>query len=199
MATATSSRLRVAIVAVLALASTAIVAACGSSARPAASRSHAFAWLHPSTPPRSWRASDLPGRAARIAYPGDWRPIRSDAGTVSAALRSRTGDIIGYLNATPRQGAEALDNWSRFRVDHNGDEGDVDVRPLAAATGLRFNRAHGSCVIDDYTSSTGQDYREIACIVAGESATTVVVGAAPPARWRTQGPAIERAISSFVT
>ncbi len=73
------------------------------------------------------------------------------------------------------------------------------MRPVASATNLRFRDAHGSCVIDDYTSSSGHSYREIACIVAGASATTVVVGAAPPAQWRRQGPAIKRAISSFLT
>jgi hypothetical protein len=193
------------------LATTAFAAAgCGggSSSNPAPSASatpdahsqpHAFAWLRPSPPPRTWRTSSLSGGAAQMAYPAGWQPIRSDPGTVSAALRSRTGEILGYLNATPRQGAESLDNWSSFRVDHNGDEGDVDVTPVAAGTDLRFQAANGSCVIDDYTSSTGHDYREIACIVAGASATTVVVGAAPPAQWPSQRPAIQRAISSFIT
>jgi hypothetical protein len=134
-----------------------------------------------------------------MAYPLRWRSIRSDPGTVSAATRAESGAIRGYLNATPQQGAETLGSWSSFRIDHNGDEGDVNVRQVASATGLRFRDAHGSCVIDDYTSSTGRDYREIACIVAGASATTVVVGAAPPAEWAQQGPAIERAISSFIT
>lgn len=160
---------------------------------------HAFAWLRPSPPPRAWRTSTLPGGAARMAYPAGWRPIRSDPGTVSAALRSGTGEILGYLNATPRQGSETLDTWNSFRVDHNGDEGDVDVTPVASGADLHFRAGHGSCVVDDYTSSTGHDYREIACIVAGASATTVVVGAAPPDQWSSQGPAIERAISSFVT
>ena len=73
------------------------------------------------------------------------------------------------------------------------------MKRVASATNLRFRVAHGSCVIDTYTSSTGRRYREIACLVAGASATTVVVGAAPPARWQRQGPAIERAVSSFLT
>jgi hypothetical protein len=75
----------------------------------------------------------------------------------------------------------------------------VDVKPVASATNLRFRGAQGSCVVDDYRSSTGRSYREIACIVAGTRATTVVVGAAPPAQWPRQRPAIERAISSFLT
>jgi hypothetical protein len=177
----------------------AALAATGCGGAPSGTQPPAFAWLHPSPPPPAWRTTSLPSGAARMAYPAGWRPIRSDPGTVSAALRSGDGEILGYLNATPQQGSESLDNWSSFRVDHNGDEGDVDVTPVAAATDLRFRAGNGSCVVDDYTSSTGHDYREIACIVAGSSATTVVVGAAPPAQWPSQGSAIERAISSFLT
>jgi hypothetical protein len=198
MAMARSSRLGFAIVA--ALASAATLAACGSGSAPdAANRGQAFAWLRPSAPPRGWHTSALPDRTARLSYPLRWRSIRTDPGTVSAAIRAKAGGIAGYLNATPQQGAETFANWSSFRVDHNGDEGDVNVKPVASATNLRFRGARGSCVTDTYTSSTGHRYREIACIVAGANATTVVVGAAPPAQWQRQGPAIERAISSFLT
>jgi hypothetical protein len=199
MATARFSRLAVAIGAVLALASAAILAACGSTTSPPAGNAQAFGWLRPSPPPRAWQQSALPDGTARLAYPAGWRPIRSDPGTVSAALRAGDGEIQGYLNATPQQGDETLAGWSSFRPDHNRDEGDVNVTLDAAATDLRFPGARGSCLIDDYTSSTGHPYREIACIVAGTSATTVVVGAAPPQQWGQQGPAIERAISSFIT
>ena len=190
-----------AVLAVLALAA----AGCGgesggsSSYGSAAGRAQAFAWLRPSPPPGNWRTSKLPGGAARLAYPLRWRAIRSDPGTVSAAIRARSGEILGYLNATPRQGTETVANWSSFRPDHNRDEGDVEVRPVASATNLRFERGNGSCVIDTYTTSSGHSYREIACIVAGARATTVVVGAAPPGQWSRRGPAIERAISSFLT
>jgi hypothetical protein len=165
----------------------------------ATSNARAFAWLRPSPPPRVWHTRRLPGGVARLAYPRGWQSIRSDPGTVSAAVRAPTGEIWGYLNATPRQGAERLSNWGRFRLDHNREEGDVDVKPVASATNLRFRGGHGSCVIDAYRSSTGRSYREVACIVAGARATTVVVAAAPPAQWSRQGPALERAISSFLT
>jgi hypothetical protein len=172
----------------------------GASNAPApAGKAQAFAWLRPSPPPHAWQTSRLPGGVARLAYPLGWQSIRSDPGTFSAAVRAPTGGIRGYLNATPRQGAETLSDWGDFRVEHNRDEGDVKVRPLASATGLNFRGAHGSCVIDTYESSSGRSYREVACIVAGARATTVVVGAAPPAQWPRQGPAIERAISSFLT
>ncbi len=170
-----------------------------TSAPQATIQARAFAWLRPSPAPPAWRTSRLPDGAARLAYPHRWRSIRSDPGTVSAALRSGQGRILGYLNATPQQGAETVSNWSSFRPDHNRDEGDVDVKLVASGTNLRFRGARGSCVVDDYRSSSGRSYREIACIVAGASATTVVVGAGPPAQWPRQGPAIKRAISSFLT
>ena len=171
----------------------------GQDAPVEAGRAPSFAWLRPAPAPAAWRTSPLPDGTARLAYPRRWGSIRSDPGTVSAALRSEKGRILGYLNATPQEGAETLSNWSSFRLDHNRDEGDVGVKLVASGTNLRFRGARGSCVIDDYRSSSGRGYREIACIVAGAGATTVVVGAAPPAQWPRQGPAIERAISSFLT
>ena len=53
--------------------------------------------------------------------------------------------IDGYLNATPRQGTETLANWSRFRPEHNQDEGDRGVRFLAATTTARFRSGRGAC------------------------------------------------------
>jgi hypothetical protein len=42
-------------------------------------------------------------------------------------------------------------------------------------------------------------YREIACLVRGSRASTVVVGAALPGDWARLAPQLERAISSFAT
>ena len=199
MATATSSRFGLAIVVALALASTTALAACGTAPPAPLSNAQTIRRLRHSPPPHACHESRLPDRSARLFYPRRWTSIRSDPGTVTAALRNGDGEIRGYLNATPQQGEETLANWASFRVAHNRDEGDVNVAPVASATNLRFLGARGSCVIDTYTSSTGHSYREIACIVAGGTATTVVVGAAPPQQWPRQGPAIERAISSFLT
>jgi hypothetical protein len=185
-----------AIVAMLALAAT--VSACGSTSANTRTRG-GFAWLRPSPPPRRWSVSRLPAWPASLTYPRNWRVIQTDPGTRSAATRSSTGRIQGYLNASPQQGPETLANWSTFRLDHNREEGDRDVRAVASATGLEFRRGHGSCVVDDYKSSVGHRYREIACIVAGARATTVVVGAAPPADWPRERPLIERSISAFET
>ena len=191
-----------------AVAAVVSLSACGSATQPAshstalqsgAVRTQAFSWLRPEQAPRAWHSATLPSGAAQFAYPADWRLIRTDPGTVTAALRDGDGEIAGYLNATPQQASESLDNWSSFRPDHNGDEGDVDLRPIAAATDLAFRSGRGSCLIEDYRTSSDHPYREIACIVHGSRATTVIVGAAPPDQWDRRGPAIERAISSFLT
>ena len=216
--TASRSNLVKAITALAAAALTALVlSACGSGmnhessqrdmdeatahapVQPAPNDPHAFAWLHPAPAPHGWHSSELPNGAARMAYPPGWKPIRTDPGTVTSALRDGEGDIRGYLNATPRQGSETLADWAAFRPDHNADEGDVDLRPIAAAKNLQFRSGRGSCLLEDYRTSSDHPYREIACIVAGSKATTVIVGAAPPDEWHRQAPAIERAISSFLT
>ncbi len=134
-----------------------------------------------------------------MAYPPHWNRLESDPGTVSAALRTVHGGFLGYLNATPRQGSETLTNWAHFRVAHNKEEGDSGIHTIAAATNLRFRNGHGSCVQDSYATETHAHYIEIACLVAGQHATTVIVGAAPPDRWRDQSPAIQRSISAFET
>jgi hypothetical protein len=117
---------------------------------------------------------------------------------VSAALLGQHGRIRGYLNATPRQGAETLANWAHFRTAHNRHEGDFGLVTEAAGRGLRFRTGSGSCVIDRYATSSAR-YREIACLVRGSRASTVVVGAALPRDWTRLAPQIERSIASFAT
>jgi hypothetical protein len=107
--------------------------------------------------------------------------------------------FLGYLNLTPRQGDEALSTWGSFRVAHNTKEGDRSVRKLAAAQGLRFRTGRGSCVRDAYTTKTGAQYVEVACLVAGAKTASVIVGAAPPQMWAQLSPSIERAISALTT
>jgi hypothetical protein len=153
-----------------------------------------FAWVHPASPPAGWKVARSSGGA--LAYPPGWTPIESDPGTASAALLGAGGRIDGYLNATPKQGAETLANWSRFRPEHNLDEGDRSVHVIASAGHLSFRSGHGSCVIDDYTTSKAA-YREIACMVSGRRSTAVVVAAAPIARWNERASTLERAVSSF--
>ncbi len=158
---------------------------------------HPFSWLRPARPPAGWNTAATPS-GATLAYPPDWHQIQSDHGSVSAAPAGPRESFAGYLNATPRSGEETLANWRRFRVAHVAEEGARDVRLSASATKLRFRSGHGSCVVDSY-STTKARFREIACIVAGARATTVIVAAAPIGAWTSQSPVLERGISSFTT
>lgn len=158
----------------------------------------AFAWLRPAPSPAGWRVARIASGAA-MPYPPSWRPTRGDAGTATAVLLGSGRRFLGYLNITPRQGGEAPSTWGSFRVAHNADEGDREVRQLAAAQGLRFRTGHGSCVRDAYTTSTGVRFVELACLVAGPKAASVIVGAAPPEIWAKIAPSIELAISAMTT
>jgi hypothetical protein len=177
---------------VLAAGALAAVLANGSPTRHAAG---AFGWLRPAAAPSGWRSATT-ASGADLAYPGTWRRIHGDAGTVSAAPVGPNGVFSGYLNATPKAGDETLANWSRFRLGHLGEDGDHGVKLIAATTGLRFRGGHGSCVIDSY-STPATRFREIACIVAGRRRTSVLVAAAPEARWNAQAAVLERAVSTF--
>jgi hypothetical protein len=136
---------------------------------------------------------------ATLAYPPGWSRIRSDVDTASAARTGPGEQILGYLNITPQQGQETLANWSQFRVDHNGEEGDRSIITLGAAGGVRFRTGHGSCVRDSYITRSALHYTELACIVAGRRATTVVVGAALTESWARFLPQLKRAISTITT
>src|SRR3954469_12037656 len=158
----------------------------------------AFRWLQPQRAPHGWKLARPPSGKATFAYPRTWRPIRTDPGTASVALLGHGRSIRGYLNLTPRQGAETLANWPGFRIEHLGDEGSMDVRLIASAHGLAFRSGRGTCVIDSYRTSRAR-YREIACLVAGTRTSSVVVGAAPSKTWAQQAGTIERAIASLRT
>jgi hypothetical protein len=169
-----------------------LVAAGGASLRRA---SDPFAWLRPALPPMGWHVARTPDGAA-LAYPPGWTTIKTDPGTASVALRGNGGRIDGYLNVTPKQGAETLANWSRFRPQKNRDEGARNVRLLAATSDAHFRSARGSCVIDAYTTSVTA-YEEIACLVSGPGSSEVVVAAAPTRLWQQRSAVLERAVSSF--
>jgi len=125
--------------------------------------------------------------------------MNSGRSASSIVLINRRGTIVGYLNATPQEGRETLSDWGSFRIDHNGDEGDHDIKLLATAQGLRLAGGRASCVIDDYQTISDRHYREIACLVAGRSSTTVIVAAAPPSRWHAERSLLQRAVSAFTT
>jgi hypothetical protein len=172
-----------------------VVALTGCGAADPGRASSPFAWLKPAAPPADWHVVHTSGGAA-LGLPPGWTPIKTDPGTASVALFGNRRRIDGYLNATPRQGAETLADWSRFRPRHNQQEGDRSLRVLAATTGRRFRSGRGACVIDTYTTSKAS-YREIACLVYGPRSSAVVVAAAPTPLWAQQAPTLERAVSSF--
>lgn len=212
MATSNPARRRATIgaivAAVLGLATVTLVLVAGSSgarggagARTAATPrpSSAFAWLHAQAAAAGWQRATTVGREATLFYPPTWISIPGDAGTVTRALRDRSGLYVGYLNATPRQGAEQLRGWASFRTDHNREEGDRQVRQVAADDDLAFRRARGSCVLDDYLSRVGSHpYREIACLVQGPNHTGVFIGAALRRDWPVLSRTLERAADAFV-
>jgi hypothetical protein len=159
----------------------------------------AFPSLEPSRAPRGWTSATIASGAATLFYPANWKPIPGDKGTVTASLRDSEGRYLGYLNVTPRQGAEQLAGWAAFRTRRNAEEGDKHVRIVAAGENVRFAKARGSCVIDDYLSKVGSNpYRELACIVTGARHTSVFVGAALMGAWPTLGHVLERAGSALI-
>jgi hypothetical protein len=116
------------------------LAGCGASGRGRASGP--FGWLRPASAPAGWNVARTQGGAA-LAYPPGWTPIKTDPGTASVAILAGGQRIDGFLNATPRQGTETLADWSRFRPEHNQDEGDRGVRFLAATPRRAFARDGG--------------------------------------------------------
>src|SRR5947209_3663510 len=114
-----------------------------ATAQPAAtvsgvSSAGAFAWLNPQPAPPGWIPTTTAASQATLFYPPACTSIPGDRGTVTGALRDSSRRYAGYLNVTPRQGAEQLHGWSTFRMNSNREEGDAHVRKVGAAEGLRF-------------------------------------------------------------
>ncbi len=136
---------------------------------------------------------------ATMAYPAGWSRIHGDAGTATVALFGPAHRYVGYLNLTPQQGVESVANWPRFRVEHNGDEGDKNDTTMAVTLGRRVGALTESCVQDSYTTATDERYIEIACIIRGRRATVVAVGASPPQEFSRIAPLLRRSIASVVS
>lgn len=134
-----------------------------------------------------------------LAYPGSMHRVSSDAGALSAARISASGQYLLYLNVTPRQGAESLRDWVEFRLDHQREEETAAVRELAAQTGVRFIGGTGTCVTDAYvTRVDAHHFTEIACFVRGLTSATVIVAAAPTVGWASAAPVLRRAVAGYV-
>jgi hypothetical protein len=197
MGTATSRAAR------LALGSLVLIGAagCGAARQMPARSAKAGALatsIRAAAPPAGWHGLRITTGAV-LFYPPGWKPARGDLGTATATLEGADRRLLGYLNITPQQGGETLANWSRFRVAHNAREGDREVKPEAISPRVRFRTGTGTCVRDRYTTVSGARYIELACLVEGRSATSVIVAASSPAAWDTVSPSLYRALSAMTT
>ena len=175
----------------------ALLVAGGSAGRSVAS-ARRFPDLAPAPAPAGWRSAELASGGGVLAYPPSMRRVHGDAGSVSAARFGQGGRYLLYLNATPREGTENLGNWPQFRLHLLRSDDASSAHELAAAAGVRFGGGTGSCVLDSYVSKIGaHDYEELACFVQGKSSASVVVAAAPAARWAASAPLLDRAIAAY--
>ena len=106
---------------------------------------------------------------------------------------------VGYLNATPAVAGERLGSWIVFRLHHNREEGDRQVRLLGARSRVRLGAGSvATCVQDAYSTSTAR-YIEIACLAHTSSAQTVVVAASPRRTWSREQATLTRAVDAIAS
>jgi hypothetical protein len=157
-----------------------------------------FDWLASTTPPETWARLTVPSGLGTVPSPPGFRRVDGDPGTLSEALRNSSGTYLGYLNVTPRQGPETLQDWAALRLTHLRGDHDVSVHEDAIVQSVRTAAAVRSCVIDDYTTTVGHhQFHEVACYVMRGSVGSVVVAATPsgdPAHVWTQ---LEHAVAAY--
>ena len=159
----------------------------------------AFPALHPAAAPPGWPHLALPNGTAVLSYPPSLRRLAGDTDAVSAARLGPGGAFQLYLNATPRQGSERPRGWAAFRLRLLRSDDAASARQDAAAEGIQFRGGTGSCVIDDYvTRIGGHHYEEVACLVQGRTSASVIVAAAPAARWAQARPLLFRAVAAYL-
>jgi hypothetical protein len=190
-----AGRLAIGAAAVLAVALVAVAVVIGSGV--GNSSAPPFPAIHPGPAPNGWLSATLPDGAV-LSYPPSMRPVTADRGAASAAQLSPAGAYMLYLNATPRQSDETTANWPRFRLSHLREDDARSVHELAAAAAVRFLGGTGSCVLDSYlTRVGGHHYTELACLVRGSRASSVVVAAAPTSRWARASSLLDRAVAAY--
>jgi hypothetical protein len=152
----------------------------------------------PEPAPSGWHHLTLPDGAAVLFYPPSMHRVSGDSDAVSAARLGPGGQFLLYLNATPRQGAESLRNWARYRLRVLRSDDASRASLDAAAEGEPFRGGTGSCVIDHYVTRVGAHrYTELACLVQGRTAASVIVAAAPTALWPSARAVLARAVSAY--
>jgi hypothetical protein len=158
-----------------------------------------FAWFRPGPAPSGWKALALPDGTAVLSVPPGSVAAESDPGSVSATVTGPDGDLLIYLNATPQQGEETQGNWAEFRLAHLRGEHAAAADRLSSRGEMFFRGGTGACVADSYVTRVGaQSYREIACLVTGGRASSVVVVAAPAQSWHLYSPLLEQAVNSYL-
>ena len=157
-----------------------------------------FGWLASTTPPATWARLAVPSGLGTLSSPPGFRTVDGDPGTLSVALRNSAGTYLGYLNVTPRQGDETLQDWTAFRLSHLLGDDAVSVHEDATVQSVRMATTDRSCVTDDYLTTVGHhQFHEVACYVASGSVSSVVVAATPsgdPAHVWSQ---LERAVAAY--
>jgi len=177
-------------------------ASSGSSPAPGGGTGQAahagFGWFHPRPAPGAWLQASLTGQSATLSYPGSLHPMHGDDGTVTVGSTAKSGAVLVYLNVTPKQGAESLGNWTDSRLEHLREDGQYQVHLDGVSPALHFRGGPGRCVIDNYTSKIHNNrYDEIACIVRGAHATSVLVAASSTAAWQASHALLEKVVSSY--
>jgi hypothetical protein len=166
---------------------------------PGRSPGRAFPPLVPAAAPARWPHLTLPNGTAVLSYPPSLRPLAGDTDAVSAAQLSPGGGFQLYLNATPRQGAERLQDWAAFRLRLLRSDDAASAHEVAAAEGVKFRGGTGSCLIDSYVTRIGaHHYQEIACLVQGRTSASVIVAAAPSALWTQGRPLLFQAVAAYL-
>ena len=156
-------------------------------------------WLAPSTrAPGTWTRHTVASDLGALSSPPGFHTVDGDPGTLSVALGNSAGTYLGYLNVTPHQGHETLQDWAAFRLSHLFGDDAISVHEDATVHSVRTAAALRSYVIDDYVTTIGHHrFHEVACYVTSDSVSSVVVAATPsgdPAHVWTQ---LERAVAAY--
>jgi hypothetical protein len=199
MATAISRGRVVALGLALAAAAAALGLAFGPAGPAPPARARPELVPAPAPAPSGWRHLTLPDGAAVLFYPPSMHRVSGDRDAVSAAQLGPGGEFLFYLNATPRQGGESLRNWASYRVRLLRSDDASRASLDAAAEGQPFRGGSASCVIDHYVTRVGANpYTELACLVQGRTAASVIVAAAPTARWPAARAILGRAVAAYL-
>ena len=198
MTARTARRGRYALAAIAAMAAIAItVVAFTLPGRPPG---RAFPPLHPAAAPAGWPHLTLPNGTAVLSYPPSLHPLAGDTDAVSAARLGPGGAFQLYLNATPRQGSERLQDWAAFRLHAAALRRRGIGAPGRRRAGGQVPRRH-RIVRHRRLSSPGSarhHYQEIACLVQGRTSASVIVAAAPAATWAQARPLLFRAVAAYL-